>query len=93
LQERVIMANETIQTRVSGELKHEAENLFAGMGLGLSDAIRMFLQQSINEGGIPFQPRAKRPNIETIAAMEELNRGEGEVFDNPDDLFVSWRKL
>jgi DNA-damage-inducible protein J len=55
----VIMANATIQTRVSGEMKQQAEALFASMGLGLSDAIRMFLQQSINEGGIPFKPRAK----------------------------------
>lgn len=53
------MANETIQTRVSDHLKKEAEALFANMGLGLSDAIRMFLQQSVNEGGIPFQPRAR----------------------------------
>jgi antitoxin component of RelBE/YafQ-DinJ toxin-antitoxin module len=37
----------------------------------------MFLQQSVNEGGIPFQPRGKRPNAETIAAMEELERGGG----------------
>lgn len=86
------MANETIQTRVSGKLKHEAEALFAGMGLGLSDAIRMFLQQSINEGGIPFQPRAKRPNAETIEAMEEADRGEGEYFDSAEELFASWRK-
>lgn len=87
------MANETIQTRVSGELKHEAEALFSSMGLGLSDAIRMFLQQSINEGGIPFQPRAKRPNAETISAMEELARNEGEYFQNIEDIFDNWRKL
>ncbi len=87
------MANETIQMRISGELKHEAEALFASMGLGLSDAVRMFLQQSVNDGGIPFQPRAKRPNAETIAAMEERDRGEGESFDNIEDLFASWRKL
>lgn len=87
------MANETIQMRISANLKHDAEALFASMGLGLSDAVRMFLQQSVNEGGIPFQPRAKRPNAETIAAMEELERGEGERFDNIEDLFASWRNL
>ncbi|MEK6747293.1 MAG: type II toxin-antitoxin system RelB/DinJ family antitoxin [Pseudomonadota bacterium] len=87
------MANETIQMRISANLKHDAEALFASMGLGLSDAVRMFLQQSVNEGAIPFQPRAKRPNAETIAAMEELERGEGERFDNIEDLFASWRNL
>lgn len=89
----IIMANETIQMRISGDLKHEAEALFASMGLGLSDAVRMFLQQSVNDGGIPFQPRAKRPNAETIAAMEEAERGEGEYFNTPEELFASWDKL
>lgn len=83
----------TIQTRVTEELKTQAEALFSDMGLGLSDAIRMFLQQSINEGGMPFRPRARVPNAETIAAMEELNRGGGETFANAEDLFASWEKL
>lgn len=69
--------NTTIQTRVPPLLKKEAEALFAEMGLGISDAIRMFLRQSVNEGRIPFQPRAKIPNAETIAAMEELDNGGG----------------
>lgn len=91
------MASQTIQTRVSSELKQQAEAVFASIGLGVSDAIRMFLQQSINEGGIPFKPRVKQrsriPNAETIAAMEECDRGEGEVFENIEDLFASWEKL
>ncbi len=87
------MANSTIQTRVSRELKQQAEALFAEMGLGLSDAIRMFLQQSINEGGIPFKPHAKIPNSETIAAMQELNNGGGERFGSTKELFASWDKL
>lgn len=86
------MMNETIQTRVSPTLKKEAEDLFAQMGLNLSDAIRMFLQQSVNEGRIPFQPRAKRPNAETIAAMEEAERGGGTLYANVDELFASWRE-
>lgn len=86
------MANSTIQTRVSGELKQQAEALFAQMGLGLSDAIRMFLQQSINEGGIPFKPHAKIPNAETIAAMQELDNGGGKRFSSSKELFDSWDK-
>ncbi len=86
------MTNHTIQTRVSDSLKLEAEALFASMGLGLSDAIRMFLQQSINDGGIPFQPRAKIPNAETIAAMQELDNGGGTKYNTPEELFASWRE-
>jgi len=67
----------TIQIRVSPELKQSAEMLYAQMGIGLPDAIRMFLQQSINDWNMPFKPHVKIPNAETIDAMEELDRGEG----------------
>jgi DNA-damage-inducible protein J len=56
------MANNTIQTRVPATLKQDAEALFAGMGLKLSTAIRMFLQQSVNEGGLPFRISVKHRN-------------------------------
>ena len=67
------MANETVQARVSPELKREAEAIFAAIGLKTSDAIRMFLQQAVNSGGLPFQPMAKKPNAETLAAMKEAD--------------------
>ena len=60
--------NETVQARVTAELKSDAEAVFSAMGLKTSDAIRLFLQQSVNTGGLPFQPKAKVPNTETIAA-------------------------
>lgn len=86
------MANAVIQTRISSPLKKQAEALFAAMGLTVSDAVRLFLQQSINEGGLPFQPRLSRPNAETIAAMRELGEGGGESFENTDALLASWRE-
>ena len=86
------MANEIIQTRVPPHMKQDAEALFASMGLGVPEAIRMFLQQSINEGGLPFQPRAKAPNAETIAAIEEAESGGGKRFNSAEELFASWRE-
>ncbi len=84
------MTNAIIQARVSPPLKHQAEELFAAMGLSVSDAVRLFLQQSVNEGGLPFQPRVKRPSAETLSAMRELEEGKGEKFSNTDALFASW---
>jgi DNA-damage-inducible protein J len=86
------MANDTVQVRVTPELKAEAESVFKSLGLKTSEAIRLFLQQSVNSGGLPFQPMAKQPNADTIEAMEELDRGGGERFKNSDDLFKSWDK-
>lgn len=51
-----------IQVRVDSNLKKDAENIFNSMGLKMSDAVRMFLAQSVNEGKLPFQPRAYVPN-------------------------------
>ena len=85
------MANVTIQSRVSPELKQQAEAVFGALGLSTSDAIRMFLQQSVNVGGLPFQPMIKRPNEKTLEAMNELESGGGQIFRSTTDLFADWK--
>lgn len=82
------MANDVIQARVSPELKMAADALFAEMGLKTSDAIRLFLQQSVNVGGLPFQPRVKQPNAETRAAMRELEEGGGVRFNTFEEFLA-----
>ena len=80
------MSNVTIQSRVSAELREEANAVFSAMGLTTSDAIRMFLQTSVNIGGLPFHPVIKRPNHETAAAIEALESGKGRSFTSLDAL-------
>jgi DNA-damage-inducible protein J len=65
------MTNDTVQARVSPELKRAAEDVFSAIGLKTSDAIRLFLQQAVNSGGLPFRLTAKRPNAGTLAALRE----------------------
>ena len=48
-----------INIRVEPETKSQAEEVFSQFGLTLSDAISIFLNKSIMEGGIPFD--VKRP--------------------------------
>ena len=81
------MSNVTVQARVTPELKEEAEVILTSIGLTSADAIRVFLQQIVNSGGLPFQPMAKRPNAETLEAMLELEKGGGQVFDSASELF------
>lgn len=57
------------------------------MGLTTADAIRLFLQQSLNVGGLPFRPTAKRPNAETIEAMQELAQGRGKKLKSTKDFY------
>ncbi|MCB0109391.1 MAG: type II toxin-antitoxin system RelB/DinJ family antitoxin [Caldilineaceae bacterium] len=82
------MPNVTIQSRVKPELKQEAEAIFDAIGLSMGDAIRLFLQQSVNIGGLPFQPMVKQPNAETLAALDELESGQGKRFATVDELFA-----
>jgi DNA-damage-inducible protein J len=61
----------TLSIRVDPKIKSEAETLYSRYGLSLGDAVNVFLHQSLNVGGLPFDMRASRPNAVTEAAMLE----------------------
>lgn len=84
------MSNITVQARINSELKQDAEAVFSAIGLSTAEAIRLFLQQTVNSGGLPFQPTAKMPNAETLLAMNELEDTGGQTFSTTDDLFADW---
>jgi len=81
------MANVTVQSRVEPELKEKAQQLFSALGMSTADAIRIFLQQSVNEGGLPFRPLLKQPNSETLGAMEELESGGGKCYSTSKEMY------
>jgi DNA-damage-inducible protein J len=68
----------SINVRIEPALKERAEQIFAVLGVSTSDAIGMFFRQVVLRRGMPFD--LSIPNAETIAALEELGRGGGEVF-------------
>lgn len=86
------MSNVTVQARISPELKRQAEAVFSAIGMSTADAIRVFLQQAVNSGGLPFRPTAKVPNAETQEAMTELEDGRGQAFQTTDELFADWKR-
>ena len=84
------MPNVIVQTRISAELKEDVEAVFAAVGLTTSQAIRIFMQQCVNCGELPFKPTAKTPNRQTRQAMKELEDGGGRLFQITDQLFADW---
>lgn len=44
----------TFQMRINPEVKQKAETIFATYGLTLTDAVNIFLAQSLNTEGFPF---------------------------------------
>lgn len=74
-----------VNVRMDEELKKQAEQLFAELGINMTTAVNMFIRQSVNYGGIPFDIVRKDPFFsETNMArlkksVDELNAGKGTV--------------
>ena len=60
-----------LNIRVDPETKAGAEELFSSFGITMSDAVNLFLHQSLMIGGIPFEIKQPRYNAETEAAIQE----------------------
>lgn len=60
-----------LNIRIDPETKSGAEQLFSSFGITLTDAVNIFLRQSLMVGGLPFEMRQPRYNAETEAAMVE----------------------
>ena len=76
--------------RINPEVRKQVEDVYEKNGLSLTQAINIFIQQSLNAGGLPFQ--ATEDNVEMIKAksmerlMQELQTGKesGEPIDEED---------
>lgn len=70
------MASNTtnISIRMDAELKSQADELFAELGMNISTAFNIFVRQSLREGGIPFDISLNKPNKVTVAALLEAER-------------------
>lgn len=63
------MRRAEIRLRIEPCLKAQSTEILSGLGLSMSNAIRLFLQQVVTTGGLPFE--ARKPNATTVAAMKE----------------------
>ena len=78
------MANQLVQVHVNRDVREEASAVLAGMGLSVSDAIRLLLTRIAREKTLPFAPLI--PNAETTAAMKEASTGNLARFDDIESL-------
>ena len=79
-----------IHVRVDEEIKAQAAETLAGMGLTVSDAVRVFLMRVVADQQLPFDLRA--PNAETRAAMQEARAMRKARFATSDDLLHALEK-
>ena len=61
----------TVRCRITPEVKGQAEEILASIGMSTSDAMRLFLKQVVIRGEFPIE--LKVPNQKTINAFKEKN--------------------
>ena len=67
-------ADAVLQVRIDGNLKRAAEELYARLGISIADAVRMFVVQSIEQQGLPFEVRTQTPGNRTLHAYGIANK-------------------
>lgn len=86
-------ATAMVHVRVDEQIKAQATETLAAMGLSLSDAVRVFLIRVVADQQMPFALKA--PNAETRSAMaeaDEITRTRNARFDSAAELFEDLEK-
>lgn len=81
----------TLQIRIDDTLKKDADELFSSLGLDISTAIRIFLNASVENAGIPFSVRHRTiPNSLQEAVYDSRSRRNlNGPFDTAEDAVAS----
>ena len=80
-----------INIRTDSTTKKAIESLYAQFGISVSDAVNIFFRKSLMEGGLPFEMKQPRYNIETEAAIQEacdMASGKAEAASQDVDSFL-----
>ena len=64
----------SLNIRLDAEMKKAAETVYSHYGLSLAEAVTVFIHQSCNVGGLPFDLRPSHPNKDSLEAINEANR-------------------
>ena len=66
------MRTAIIQIKTESDTKERCVKLFEALGINISDAVNMFLKQSLLRGGLPFEVVIPQPNKYTLEAADEV---------------------
>ena len=79
-----------LHVRIDEEVKRQATEALAAMGLSTSDAVRLLFHRIVADQAFPLE--LKVPNAETRAAMAEsraMMKARKARFDSPEELFAA----
>jgi DNA-damage-inducible protein J len=78
-------ASAVVTAEIDAKLEREASEVLADIGLTTSDILRMALEKVVRDKGLPHVSHV--PNSETIATLEEADRGEGMRYRTTEAMF------
>lgn len=77
-------ANALVQTRIDKDVRDRASLVLEGMGLTVSDAVRILLTRTANEGALPIELLSSGPAHDAwfkMKVLEALNDSRPDVSD------------
>lgn len=70
----------TLQVRMDSQVKRSVEELYRDLGTSFAEAVRIFAQQSLLAGGMPFRPALKTWDELTEADIDrKLSASEEDI--------------
>jgi len=83
----------SISIRMDAELKKQAEQLFAELGMNMTTAFNIFLRQAVRQQRIPFDIALDTPNADTLEALAEVQRMKkdlavGKTYTDVDEMMM-----
>ena len=86
------MKTEMLSTRIDRDTKSAFTHICDAIGLSPSQAITLYVKAVINHGGIPFDLKTKQANNQTLAAIQELEKGDAHTISDLNQLIKESRK-
>jgi addiction module RelB/DinJ family antitoxin len=68
------MKTDVVRARIEADLKDHATAVLKANGLELSDAIRLFLRQVVQKGGLPFAVRSSGVRVVRTSQLWAMKR-------------------
>ena len=85
--ENTMAKTANLYARIEPDVKAQAEDILAALGIPVSNAINMFYKQISLQRGIPFELKLPSPNVPDMSKMtqedldRELEKGWQDVLD------------
>ena len=80
---------DTLHIRIEPSVKQRAEKTLNDLGLSITEAINVFLNQVILNEGIPFEIKKPKYNKETLQVIEDIKNGKNlsKTFESVNEMF------